>query len=219
VLRFSASGATISPPVDATWVESARRHEIIGLASSLGGVTALREVLRDVPTNFPAPILIAQHLGLHDPGVLLETLQRTCRLPVRIAQGGQRIEPGVFLAPAGSHLLVGSDRRFSTPAWGRLSNVCPSANLLFLSLARVYAEHAIGVVLSGLGRDGAEGSRYLRRRGGFVMAQTPITARNGEMPLAAIDTEKVDLVLPIEQIGGALVVLAGEVERTLAEAS
>jgi two-component system, chemotaxis family, protein-glutamate methylesterase/glutaminase len=220
VLRFPAlSGATASPPANATWAETARRHEVIGFASSIGGVVALSEVLRDVPSDFPTPILIAQHLGLHDPAVLIEGLQRTCRLPVRIAQGGQRIESGVYFAAAGCHLLASADRRFSTPAWGRLRNVCPSADLLFLSLGRVYGEGAIGLVLSGSGRDGAEGSRQLRRRGGFTMAQTPISARNGEMPAAAIETEMVDLVLPIGQIGAALSVLGGAVESPSAAAS
>jgi two-component system chemotaxis response regulator CheB len=193
--------------VEASWSRFGR-CEAIAIASSLGGMAALKQVLRCMDPDDAPPVFLAHHKGWLDPALFVACLSRVSRLPIRAASNGERVVPGtVYVSPAGSHLLVSSDRRVSTPPWGHLRYVCPSANVLFSSVARVYGDRAVAVVLSGLGSDGADGARAVRRRGGFVIAQSAASAQRFDMPSAAIEAQAVDLLLDADEIGHALRVL------------
>jgi two-component system chemotaxis response regulator CheB len=129
---------------------------------------------------------------------------------VRSAATGDRIEGGVvFVAPPGRHLVVGSDGTLCTDRWGKVRHVCPSADLLFESVAESHGGRAIAVVLTGMGSDGARGVECIRRAGGFVIAQDAVTAAHDGMPRSAVETRHVDLVLRLDQIAFALATLAG----------
>jgi two-component system, chemotaxis family, protein-glutamate methylesterase/glutaminase len=195
--------------LDASWANPAG-CEAVAIASSLGGTAALRRVLGCLDPDQSPPVFLAHHKGWIDPELFIACIERSSRLPIRVAERGQSIERGVaYVAPAGGHLLVSSERRLSIPRWGHVGYVCPSANLLFSSVARVYGDRAVAVVLSGLSSDGAEGARAIRRRGGFVIAQSAASAQRFDMPSAALEAQAVDVLLDADEIGPALRLLHG----------
>jgi chemotaxis response regulator CheB len=181
---------------------------VIAIASSLGGAAGLRAIVEALPAELDVPVLLAHHQGWNDPMIVIDAIQRRCSVRVRVGVSGEKLRSGIFVAPAGSHLIVTSDRRILTPHWGHLGYVCPSADLLFLSVARAFGPAAVGVVLSGLGSDGARGCREIRTRGGFVLAESAASAPHFDMPGAAIETRKVDVVTTRERIAAALAQLA-----------
>jgi two-component system chemotaxis response regulator CheB len=132
-------------------------------------------------------------------------LQRCSALKVREARQGERPQAGtVYVAPGGCHLEVDLAGHLSVKKRGRIAFVCPSADVLFHSVAARYGSRAVALVLSGDGSDGAAGSIDVRRAGGFVLAQDPRGCEHPGMPSKAIETRKVDLVLPLERLGFAL---------------
>jgi two-component system chemotaxis response regulator CheB len=183
--------------------------DLIVMAASLGGVGALRTVLAQVPDDFPAPIVIVQHISDRFPSRLTDTIQAKCRLPVCWITDGQRVgESGVFVAPAGFHTVIRNDRTFQFAHTARVNYVRPSADVLLGSAARVFGDRLLAVILTGAGRDGATGAVEVHGRGGRVLAQAPRTCVAVGMPAAAIRSRSVDLVLPLTSIGPALVSLA-----------
>jgi two-component system, chemotaxis family, protein-glutamate methylesterase/glutaminase len=179
---------------------------LIALAASAGGLRALGMVLAELPLDFPAPILIVQHLEPTRRSMLAEILSRQVLLQVKQAiEGEQLIAGAVYIAPPDRHLLVNPDATLSLSKTELVNYVRPSANLLFESLARSFGKRAIAVVLTGTGSDGSRGAREVKKTGGRVIAQDPATAEYSGMPKAAIDTGSVDHILPLDQIGAALI--------------
>jgi two-component system, chemotaxis family, protein-glutamate methylesterase/glutaminase len=187
------------------------RYAVIGVASSAGGIDSLIVLTSALPPSFAAAILIAQHLWPSPTSQLTSVLARRCSLPVRVAVDGEPVMPGqVIVCPSGAHLAVGSGPCLLLTREGPLHFVWPSADRLFESLARICGRHAIAVVLSGSGSDGAAGVRAVKSAGGTVIVEDRPTARFFGMPEAAIRTGAADVVLPISQISGTLVDLTSE---------
>ena len=190
--------------------------DIVVLAGSAGGLGALTTVLSSLPSDFPIPVAVVLHRSSQGPNLLADVLSRHTTLRVTQAKAGELLRPGtVYLAPSDLHLSVTPARTFALTGGGRQSYVLSSADPLFLSVARVYAERVVAVVLSGSGHDGAEGARAVGRVGGRVLVQDEATAQAFGMPAAAIATGEVDAVLPLGAIGPALLQLAitGQLER------
>jgi two-component system chemotaxis response regulator CheB len=182
--------------------------DVVALAASAGGLRALQRILGDLPSGFPAAVLVAQHRAADFPDLLPGILGDRTGLPVRSAQQGEAPRGGVVhLAPPGRHLVVRPDGTFCTSRTERVRFVRPSADLLFESVAARYGDRAVAVVLTGMGEDGARGVRSIRRRGGFVIAQDESSSEHFDMPRAAIETARVDLVLPLCRIAFALTAL------------
>ena len=182
--------------------------DVVAMAASLGGLDALSCVLGGLPANFPAPILVVQHLSARFPSYLVELLSRRCALGVTWARPGQLLLRGnVYVAPADQHLLVGIARSVRLSSEPRVQFARPSADVLFESVAAVYRERAIAVVLTGTRHDGASGALAIKRAGGRVLAQDAATSVAFGMPEAAIATGCVDFVLPLPTIAPALVAL------------
>ncbi|HEX9944686.1 MAG TPA: chemotaxis protein CheB [Thermoanaerobaculia bacterium] len=180
----------------------------MALAASAGGITALREVLSALPSDFPAPVLVVQHLDPRHRSWLAEILGHYTALAVCQAQGGELPMAGrVYLAPPDRHLLVGESGTLGLSEAARVQYVRPSADLLFTSLAEVWGVGAIAVVLTGTGRDGAEGVRAIKGHGGMVIVQDEASANFFGMPRAALRTGLVDRVLPLDRIAPALIEL------------
>jgi len=180
----------------------------IAMASSAGGLMALSEVLGALPADFPAVILIVQHLDPHHRSVLADILRRRTALQVKQAEDGDRIVPGqVYVAPPDRHLLVNPDGTLSLSQSELVHFVRPSADLLFESVAASFQKHAIAVVLTGTGSDGAMGVQAIKKMEGVVIVQDQKTSDFFGMPAAAIQTGSVDFVLPLEEIPQALVKL------------
>ena len=166
----------------------------------------MSQVLSVLPSDFAAAIVVVQHLDPNHRSWMAEILTRRTGLRVAQARGGERLAAGtVLIAPPGHHLLVGTDGVLSLSDTARVQCSRPSADVLFTSLAESWGCGAIAVVLSGRGRDGADGVRAIKRHGGTVIAQDE--AAELGMPGAAVDTGMADFVLPLESIAPTLMKL------------
>jgi two-component system, chemotaxis family, protein-glutamate methylesterase/glutaminase len=182
---------------------------IVALAASAGGLKALTIVLAGLPREFPAAIVMVQHLDPRHRSMLSDILGRRTFLGVRQARQDDAVRPGcVLVAPPDHHLLVNPDGTVSLSRAALVHFVRPSADLLFESVAASYRERAIAVVLSGSGSDGAMGVRAIKKMGGTVLVQDE-EAEFGGMPRAAANTGAADLVLPLHLIAPALLDLVG----------
>lgn len=178
---------------------------LVVLAASLGGVTAIGDVLAGLPADLPAAILVVQHRSQRGPSLLAQVLSRRTRLIVKDAEPGERIRAGVvYLAPSARHLLVHSDGTLATTDGRRIRYLLSSANPLLESAASAFGASVIAVVLTGSGMDATDGVQAVKARGGFVITQDPATSACRRMPAAAIATGVVDLVLPLEAIAPEL---------------
>ncbi len=187
--------------------------DVVAIAASAGGLTAISKVLSHLPVGFPASIVVVQHLDPRHRSLMAEILSRNTPLQVKQAEEGDRLNPAtVYIAPPNQHLLVNSDGSLSLSQSELVHFVRPSADLLFESVAASHKDRAIAVVLTGTGSDGSMGVQAIKKMGGTVISQSEESAEFSGMPLAAIQTKCVDFVLTLEEIASALVtlVLKGE---------
>jgi two-component system chemotaxis response regulator CheB len=213
-LRARAPRARVTRP-------ATELRRVVAIAASSGGPQALDVLLPALPGDLPAALLVVQHMPAGFTASLAERLNRRCALTVREAEQGAPLEPGhVYIAPGGRHLLVEPDPdagRQAAPAM-RLQlgddppvrGLRPSANLLMRSMARHLGTRGIGVVLTGMGSDGAEGCQAMRRAGGRTLAQDEATSVIYGMPRAAAACA--EAVLPLDALAAALVALVADAE-------
>ena len=192
-----------------------RSFPVIAMAASVGGLQALSVILGGLPADFPAAIAIVMHLAPDHKSLLAEILSRRVHLVVKEAHTGDRLCPAcAFIAPPNHHLLVANDGRLklSSAVAEKIHFARPSAELLFASVARVYKNHAIAVVLTGGDGDGSLGVQIIKQQGGRVIAQDRPTLENFSMPETSIKTGDVDYILPLNEIAPMLIALvwAGE---------
>jgi len=182
--------------------------DVVALAASAGGLTALSRVLTDLPAHFPAALLVVQHLDPHHRSLMAVILDRRTALRVKQAEEGDRFLPGtVYVAPPDRHLLVNPDGTLSLSQTELVHFVRPSADLLFESVAATAKQRAIAVVLTGTGVDGNMGVRAIKKMGGTVIVQNEQTSEFFGMPSAAIQTGCADFILPLDEIPRALLTL------------
>lgn len=182
--------------------------EIVAMAASAGGLNALSTVLADLPAQFPAPIVIVQHLDPRHRSLMADILSRRTSLQVKQAEAEDILRPGtVYIAPPNRHLLVNPDGSLSLTQTELVHFLRPSADLLFDSVAASYKQRSIAVVLSGTGSDGSMGVQAITQMGGTVIAQDEATSEFFGMPNAAIQTGTVDFILPLSEIASALITL------------
>lgn len=187
---------------------------IVALAASAGGLNALSHVLAALPGDFPAAVVVVQHIDPRHRSLMPEILRKRTHLAVSEAREGERVAPGhVYMAPPNRHLLVNGDGTLSLTQTELVHFVRPSADLLFESVAASYRERAIAVVLSGSGEDGAMGVTAIKKMGGTVMVQDPASAEFPGMPRQAEKTGDVDYVLGLDEIAPALVTLCAPQDR------
>lgn len=181
-----------------------QRVELVAIAASLGGPRALTALFKSLPPSFPVPIVVVQHMAEGFTEGLTRWIRQETRLDVREARDGEPLEPGTILfAPAGKHLLIerGLARLDDGPP---VHGFRPSATPLFRSTARAYGARACGVILTGMGDDGADGLVELKAAGGTTLAQDEATCAVFGMPRAAIEAGAIHEVLPLDRIGAAL---------------
>jgi two-component system chemotaxis response regulator CheB len=183
--------------------ELERPARVIAIGASTGGPPALFRVLRGLPADFPTPILVVQHIAAGFGAGLVEWLDRSVPATVRVASEGDTARPGVWLAPDDAHLVVESSLAFSLDRETRSGAHMPSVDMLFESLAAAVGDETVGVVLTGMGTDGANGVAAIRDAGGFAIAQDEASSAVYGMPRAARDSGA-DLVLPLDEISHAL---------------
>ncbi len=182
--------------------------DVVAIASSAGGVTALSELLAKLPSSFPSTILVVQHLSPKYVSHLAEILARKAELPIKPAENGEQARPGtIYIAPPDQHLLISAARTLSLTQTELVHFLRPSADILFKSVAESYGKKAIAVVLTGTGKDGAMGVNAIHQMGGKVIVQDPETAEFKAMPKNAIATGSVDFILPLPEIAKKLIFL------------
>jgi two-component system chemotaxis response regulator CheB len=185
--------------------------QVVGIASSTGGPSALVSALKPLPADYPLPILVVQHITRGFASSLAEWLNGELRLRVRVAEQGEVPIPGtVMISPDDRHMQIsdrGSILLHSSPPYKGLR---PSANYLFFSLARVYGKRAVGVILTGMGDDGVEGLTELHNQGGLVLAQDEASSVVYGMPREAVARKVVDHILPVDRFGPALLQLSDQ---------
>jgi two-component system, chemotaxis family, protein-glutamate methylesterase/glutaminase len=188
---------------------SGHRYELVMIASSTGGPQALLKVLRGLPPTFTTPVLIVQHIAAGFTQGLADWLGREAARPVRLAVAGERpVLNSVLLAPDQLHMTIGPDGRIALND-GVPREIRPSADVTMRSLAPAYRDRAIGVILTGMGRDGADGLRAMRLAGAYTIAQDEASSIIFGMPRAAIALGIIDEVLALDAIPGRLAALVG----------
>jgi two-component system, chemotaxis family, protein-glutamate methylesterase/glutaminase len=178
---------------------------MIVIGASLGGTQALQSILAALPMDFLIAIAIVQHRGAGDNGLLHHFLQKQSPLPIEEPEDKEEILAGhIYLAPADYHLLIESNR-FALSTEAPVCHARPSIDVLFTSVAQVYAERALGIILTGASHDGASGLATIKQHGGFTLVQDPKTAACPIMPTAALEATSVDAILPLNEISSFLV--------------
>lgn len=176
----------------------------VGLGASAGGLDALRLVARHLPKGLPATYIVAQHMAPSHKSLLAEILGRDAG--VRVVEATDGAAPAadtLYVTPPNTDIVIeGGLIRLAPPAGGHLPK--PSIDRFFASLADAAGARAVAVVLSGTGRDGARGIAAVHAAGGLVVAQSEASARHAAMPLAAMQTGLVDLILSPEEIGAQM---------------
>ena len=191
---------------------SSRVFPVIAMAASVGGLKALSVILGGLPADFPAAIAIVMHLAPDHKSILAELLDSRSLLDVRQAKTGDFLcQSCVFVAPPNQHLLVGKSGclKLSSSAAEKVHHSRPSAEPLFVSVAKVYQRNAIAVVLTGGDGDGSFGVQVIKDEGGTVIAQDRPTSQDFSMPETSIKTGDVDFILPLDAIAPKLMELVG----------
>jgi two-component system, chemotaxis family, protein-glutamate methylesterase/glutaminase len=174
--------------------------DIVTVGTSLGGLQALITILREIPTDFRVPIVVAQHRSATDSEGFGSILGQYSRLPIREVEDKDPIQEGyVYISPAGYHLLI-ERNQFSLSTDDPVMFARPSIDVLFESAADAYGPGLVAVVLTGASRDGSAGLARVKGQGGYTIVQDPATAEAELMPRAAIAAVAVDQILPIESI-------------------
>ena len=186
---------------------------IVVMGASLGGLSALETIFRDLPASFPLPIALVQHRMPDVRSRLAPLLQLYSALKVKEPQDKEVITAGrVYVAPADYHLMI-EDGTFALSTEAPVLAARPSIDILFETAADTYRDAVIGVVLTGASADGAKGAAHIKAKGGRILVQEPETAESAVMPRAAIKSANPDWVVPLLEIGPLLANVAQPSEQ------
>jgi len=186
---------------------SARKFSCVVIASSTGGPMALCQLCSGLPENFSVPIFLVQHNTSGFDRGFVQWLDEYSKLDIELAEEGTIPAKGsIYVAPTDRHLVI-NNRGIAFDDSEPVNNQKPAADLLFKSAAEVYGNSVISVVLTGMGTDGAEGTRIVKQAGGLTIAQDEKSSMIYGMPQAAAQTGCVDIVLPLNEIASKLVSL------------
>lgn len=175
--------------------------KIVAIGASTGGPQALLNILANLPSNFAVPVICIQHISNGFLQGLVDWLATECKLPVKIAKMGDLPQAGiVYFPPEGQHLELNSQGKFLYSSSPPLSGHRPSVTVTFNSVAKFYGKSAVGILLTGMGRDGADGMLAIAQAGGVTIAQNEATSVVFGMPKEAIALGAAKYILPINEI-------------------
>jgi two-component system chemotaxis response regulator CheB len=198
VPRQQAAATPLPAPV-------ARDVQVLAIGASTGGPQALATLLPELPADLGCAVVIVQHMADGFIEGLAAWLNGLCPLPVGVGENGRRLRPGtVTVAPSGLNLVVHKELRVTTAAPPKTQFHVPGIDATFSSIAEAVGPRAVGVLLTGMGRDGAAGLRRMRERGAFTLAQDEATSAVYGMPAAAMALDAVDRQLPLSEVAGVV---------------
>ncbi len=198
----SASTAQPAPPLPRPTRVTPR---IIALGASTGGPQALDAILRELPADFATPLVCVQHIAEGFMQGLVDWLANSCSIRVSTAVEGAEPRPGTaYFPPNNRHIEIDANGRFRCSAALPFGGHRPSVNIAFSSIARHYGDAAVGVLLTGMGQDGAQGLLEIIRAGGYTIAQDEESSVVFGMPMRAIELGAASQVLPLQRIGPTL---------------
>lgn len=204
-LPNTAAATPLAPPRETTGGPRVGPLQAVGVAASTGGPAALFRLLELLPAQLSVPLLVVQHIADGFAPGLAEWLGTATSLRVRLAEHGEQLAPGtIYVAPDRRHLRASCGDRVALSTQPPVGGFRPSATVLFSSLAEVYGAAAAGVVLTGMGSDGLEGTRALRAAGAPVLAQDADSSVVFGMPRAVIEAGLATSVGTIEQLARTL---------------
>lgn len=178
---------------------------VVVIGASTGGPLALRQLLAELPGDFPAAVLVVQHIPASFTPVLAAQLDRQVALKVREGREGDRLLPGVVLvAPGGTHLVLKQDGRVTLKPGPDICGHCPSIDVTMQAVAQLYGSRVSGVLLTGMGQDGAQGLVAIHSRGGLTLAQDAASCAVNGMPQRAVERGVVEWVAPPAELGRRL---------------
>ena len=174
--------------------------KIVVIGASVGGPRTLRTIFSEIPHGFPAPILVVQHLNHLFMRQFVTSVRNICKLEVKIGLNYEEIQPGIiYFSPGDKHMqvTVKNNKPCIRTFEGEPVNFCrPSVDVLFYSTARVYKEKTLGILLTGMGRDGVNGLQAIKSEGGKTIAESEETSVLYGMPKIAAETGAADLIMP-----------------------
>ncbi|CAI8773311.1 chemotaxis response regulator protein-glutamate methylesterase [Pseudomonas chlororaphis] len=196
--RSAATGSSAAP--------KRKAYKLVAIGTSTGGPVALQRVLTQLPANFPAPIVLIQHMPAAFTKAFAERLDKLCRISVKEAEDGDILRPGLaLLAPGGKQMMVDGRGAVKILPGDERLNYKPCVDITFGSAAKSYGDKVLAVVLTGMGADGREGARLLKQGGSAVWAQDEASCVIYGMPMAIVKAELADAVYGLDDIGKHLV--------------
>ncbi|MBZ0303320.1 MAG: chemotaxis-specific protein-glutamate methyltransferase CheB [Anaerolineae bacterium] len=200
-----SDAAAYRPDIEAPVFIEREPPEITAIAASTGGPAALSEIFSGLPPDFPLPVVVVQHISSDFLPSLVEWLGKTASLTVKIAEAGEEPVPAhIYFAPGDAHLEVARNRRFRLDRTPGKASYMPSSDILLESVAASFGPRAVGVVLTGMGSDGARGLRAMRDVGAYTIAQDEATSVVFGMPQEAFLSGAACDVLPIKAVAPTL---------------
>ena len=179
-----------------------KAYRLVAIGTSTGGPVALQRVLTQLPANFPAPIVLIQHMPAAFTKAFAERLNSLCRISVKEAEDGDLLRPGVaLLAPGGKQMMIDGRGQIKILPGDERLNYKPCVDITFGSAAKAYADKVLAVVLTGMGADGRDGARMLKEVGSQVWAQDEASCVIYGMPMAVVKANLADAVYPLDDIG------------------
>ncbi|VCU64177.1 chemotaxis protein CheY [Pseudomonas synxantha] len=199
-VRAAAAPSTHSP------APKRKAYKLVAIGTSTGGPVALQRVLTQLPANFPAPIVLVQHMPAAFTKAFAERLDKLCRITVKEAEDGDILRPGLaLLAPGGKQMMVDGRGAIKILPGDERLNYKPCVDITFGSAAKSYGDKVLAVVLTGMGADGREGARLLKQGGSAIWAQDEASCVIYGMPMAIVKADLADAVYSLDDIGKHLV--------------
>lgn len=194
----AASGSSPAP--------KRKAYKLVAIGTSTGGPVALQRVLTQLPANFPAPIVLIQHMPAAFTKAFAERLDKLCRISVKEAEDGDILRPGLaLLAPGGKQMMIDGRGAVKILPGDERLNYKPCVDITFGSAAKSYGDKVLAVVLTGMGADGREGARLLKQGGSAIWAQDEASCVIYGMPMAIVKADLADAVYGLDDIGRHLV--------------
>lgn len=183
-----------------------KKIDAVVIGASTGGPKALQEVLTRLPGNLGVPVFVVQHMPEGFTKVFSERLDKVCAMRVVEASEGMKIDRDtIYIAKGGRHMTVGANRVIRLNEEPSIWGVRPAVDKLFNSAIKIYGGNLVSVILTGMGRDGADGTSNVKDSGGVTISEDKSTCTIYGMPKAAFETGKVDLVVPLNEIAESII--------------